>query len=145
MQGKRREAQANGKEHKETESNGNCISGVPSQAFYHDTEYDIICRHLLPTSVAVHRCRRPSLCLWLTPISPHRGILPCMGCRKSKSGLAISSANTQTRTSALPRGGIYVKTAGKRETPGKADIRNPLREDTANALLRAGDSLRVKE
>lgn len=31
------------------------------------------------------------------------------------------------------------------ETPGKADIRNPLREDTANALLRAGDSLRVKE
>jgi len=68
-----------------------------------------------------------------------------MGCRKSKSGLAISSANTQTRTSALPRGGIYVKTAGKRETAGKADIRNPLWEDAASALLRAGDSLRVKE
>ncbi|MGM9610361.1 MAG: hypothetical protein ACI3ZE_01875 [Candidatus Woodwardiibium sp.] len=55
MQGKRREAQANGKEHKETESNGNCISGVPFQAFYHDTEYDTICRHRLPMSVAVHR------------------------------------------------------------------------------------------
>ena len=58
---------------------------------------------------------------------------------------AIGSANTQTRTAALPRGGIYVKTAGKRDTTGKADIRNPQREDAANPPLRAGDSLRVKE
>jgi len=43
------------------------------------------------------------------------------------------------------RRSAFIKTAGKRETAGKADIRNPLREDAASALLRAGDSLRVKE
>ena len=58
---------------------------------------------------------------------------------------AIGGSNAQTRTAALPRGGVFVKAAGKQETAGKADIRNPLREDAASALLRAGDSLRVKE